>query len=230
MFLTSCVSWYWCVYNTPSTLKQSMFWIGWFFVSVTVADFQTPGTSLHARCSNSDTSSSAATQLASIASLLLRFSLQPSSIPNYQCAWRHLISTFQLPFGEMPISRSALALFIAYSFRSRYAPSTGMTVASRLWVTAITFRAFQIPPKCFMCCKCFTALTKLAFTQIVVFLLHCQFRLTDFHGTSLGRLCPSRQYVPWPSWLFTHWWKLFSLIRRLNLSILNSIFNVFISN
>ena len=93
--------------------------------SLSVADFQTAGTSLHARSSHSDTSSSAAAQLASIASFLLRSSLQPSSIPTYQRAWKlflqFFISTFQLSFRAMPISPSVLALFIAYLFRSQYA-------------------------------------------------------------------------------------------------------------
>lgn len=55
---------------------------------LSVADFQTNGTSLRAQSSHGHTSSSAATELASVGSFLLRSSLQPSSIPTYQHAWR----------------------------------------------------------------------------------------------------------------------------------------------
>ena len=104
--------------------------------SVTVADFQITGTSLHAQSSHGNTSSSAAAELASIASFLLRSGLQPSSIPTYQRAWKlfhqFFVSTFHHPFRALPISPSILALFIAYLFRSQYAPSTVMTYVSCL--------------------------------------------------------------------------------------------------
>ena len=56
--------------------------------SLSVADFQTTGTSLCAQSSHGHTSSSAAAELASVGSFLLCSSLQPSSIPTYQHAWR----------------------------------------------------------------------------------------------------------------------------------------------
>lgn len=70
----------------------------------------------------------AATQLANVASLLLRSSLQPSSIPTYKCAWQlfhqfHKL-IFQSPCGPLPISPPVLALFIAYLFDSHYAVTT----------------------------------------------------------------------------------------------------------
>ena len=99
--------------------------------SLSVAEFQTTGTGLHAQRAYSDTSSSAATELGSIASFLLHSSLQPSSIPTYQCAWKlfHKFydSTFYHPFHALLISPSILALFVAYLFYSRYTPSTVMT-------------------------------------------------------------------------------------------------------
>ena len=55
---------------------------------LSVADFQTTGTSLCAQSSHGHTSSSAAAELASVGSFLLRSCLQPSSIPTYQHAWR----------------------------------------------------------------------------------------------------------------------------------------------
>ena len=101
-----------------------------------VADFQATGTRLHAQRAHSDTSSSAATELGSIASFLLRSSLQPSSIPTYQRAWKlfHKFydSTFHHPFRVMPISPPILALFIVSLFHSQYAPSTVMTYVSCL--------------------------------------------------------------------------------------------------
>ena len=58
--------------------------------SLSVADFQTTGTSLSAQSSHGHTSSSAAAELASVGSFLLRSSLQSSSIPTYQRAWKLL--------------------------------------------------------------------------------------------------------------------------------------------
>ena len=76
--------------------------------SLSVAEFQTTGTSLHAQRAYSDASSSAATELGSIASFLLRSSLQPSSIPTCWRAWRlfheFYDSTFCHPFRALPIS------------------------------------------------------------------------------------------------------------------------------
>ena len=69
-------------------------------------------------------------------SFLLRSSLQPSSIPTYRRAWKlfHKFyhSVFNLPFSALPISPSALALFIAYMFHFHYAPSTVNTYVSAL--------------------------------------------------------------------------------------------------
>ena len=86
--------------------------------------------------SHRDTSASAASQLANIASFLLRSSLQPSSIPTYKRAWKRLhqffANIFQLPFPGLPISPSVLALYVAYLFDKHYAPSTVNTYFSTL--------------------------------------------------------------------------------------------------
>ena len=88
--------------------------------SLPVADFQTTGTSLRAQSSHGHTSSSAAAELASVGSFLLRSSLQPSSIPIYQRAWKLFhyfllfIYLFIYPFRALPSSHSILALLIAY--------------------------------------------------------------------------------------------------------------------
>lgn len=71
-------------------------------------DFQTPGTSFHEPSSHSDTSPSAASQLATIASNLLRSSLQPSSLPVYQRYVSQMLKGFhKVGFrldGRLPIT------------------------------------------------------------------------------------------------------------------------------
>ena len=111
-----------------------------------------PGTSFHAPSTHSDTSPSAASQLATIVSNLLRSSLQPSSLPVYQRAWKRFhqfcSNTFQSPFLALPISPSVLAVFIAFLFRSRYAPSTVMTYVSALG-NCHKLKGFSDPSKVF---------------------------------------------------------------------------------
>ena len=101
-----------------------------------LADLPPAGTALHAPTSNTYSSTSATSQLANVASFLLCSSLQPSSIPTYQRAWKifqqFFNSTFQHPFSGLPISPSVLALFIAYLFNAQYAPSTVTTYVSTL--------------------------------------------------------------------------------------------------
>ena len=101
-----------------------------------LADLPPAGTALHAPTSNTYSSTSATGQLANVASFLLCSSLQPSSIPTYQRAWKifqqFFNSTFQHPFSGLPISPSVLALFIAYLFNAQYAPSTVTTYVSTL--------------------------------------------------------------------------------------------------
>lgn len=79
--------------------------------SLSVADFQTTGTSLHAQSSHGHTSSSAAAELASVASFLLRASLQPSSIPSYQRAWKLFHYFFCIYLSS---SFSSIAYFTFY--------------------------------------------------------------------------------------------------------------------
>ena len=110
--------------------------ISWFIVSPTIADIQAAGTSSCASIPHRDPSVSTATQLESIASFLLHWSLQPSSIPTYQRAWKlfhHFYnSVFQHPCLALPISPSVMALFISYLYNCSYAPSTVNTYISAL--------------------------------------------------------------------------------------------------
>ena len=91
---------------------------------------------------------------------------QPSSIPTYQRAWRlflqFFISTFQLPFRAMPISPSVLALFIAYLFRSQYAPSTVMTYVSALGFCH-KLQGFSDPSKVFYVSQMLKGFNKVGF-------------------------------------------------------------------
>lgn len=66
----------------------------------------------------------------------MKSSLQPSSLPTYKRAWKLLTqflhSTFPGVSATLPISPPNLALFIAYMFDNRYAPSTVTTYVSAL--------------------------------------------------------------------------------------------------
>ena len=106
--------------------------------------------------SHRDTSASAASQLANIASFLLRSSLQPSSIPTYKRAWKlfhqFFANLFQLLFPGLPISLSVLALFIAYLFDKHYAPSTVNTYVSALGFSH-KLMSLPDPTKVFYVCQ-----------------------------------------------------------------------------
>lgn len=83
-----------------------------------------------------DSPVSAASELATIVSTLVKSSLQPSSLPTYKRAWKlynqFLHSPFHgVPMG-LPISPPNLALFIAYLFDHHYAPSTVKSYVSAL--------------------------------------------------------------------------------------------------
>ena len=129
--------------------------------------------------SHRDTSASAASQLANIASFLLRSSLQPSSIPTYKRAWKlfhqFFANLFQLLFPELPISPSVLALFIAYLFNRHYAPSTANTYVSALG-SSHKLMSLSDPTKLFfMYVKCSKDTTKRGFALIVVYQFPFQF-------------------------------------------------------
>ena len=74
--------------------------------------------------------------MAPVISTLLQSSLQPSSLPTYQRAWKlfsqflHIILTSIST--TLPISPPILALFIAYMYDCHYAPSTVTTYVSAL--------------------------------------------------------------------------------------------------
>ena len=99
-------------------------------------DFPTFSTIPYGTRPNRHSSASAASELAPVISSLLRSSLQPSSLPTYQRAWKlfHLFLhvTFPGVLSSFPISPSMLALFIVYMYNHHYAPSTVHTYVSAL--------------------------------------------------------------------------------------------------
>ena len=90
--------------------------------------------------------SSVTTKLANIVSMLIKSSLQPSSVPTYRRAWNlfHLFlsSIFQHAVVTLPISPSRIALFIAYLYDKNYAPSTVNTYVSAI---GYTHKLYQLP-------------------------------------------------------------------------------------
>lgn len=89
---------------------------------------------------------SVTTKLANIVSMLIKSSLQPSSVPTYKRAWNlfHLFlsSVFQHAVVTLPISPSTIALFIAYLYDKNYAPSTVNTYVSAI---GYTHKLYQLP-------------------------------------------------------------------------------------
>ena len=79
---------------------------------------------------------SAASDLGSIVAMLAKSSLQPSSIPTYRRAWRlfyqFLNAIFHSVSKAFPIAPHTLALFIAYMYDKKYAPSTVSSYVSAL--------------------------------------------------------------------------------------------------
>ena len=68
--------------------------------------------------------------------MLAKSSLQPSSIPTYQRAWRlfyqFLTAIFHSESKPFPIAPHTLALFIAFMYNKKYAPSTVSSCVSAL--------------------------------------------------------------------------------------------------
>ena len=68
--------------------------------------------------------------------MLAKSSLQPSSIPTYRRAWRlffqFLNAIFHSDSKAFPIAPHTLALFIAYMYDKKYAPSTVSSYVSAL--------------------------------------------------------------------------------------------------
>ena len=68
--------------------------------------------------------------------MLAKSSLQPSSIPTYRWAWRlfyqFLNAIFHSVGKAFPIAQHTLALFIAYMYDKKYAPSTVSSYVSAL--------------------------------------------------------------------------------------------------
>ena len=122
---------------------------------------------------------SPASELAPVISILLQSSLQPSSLPTYQRAWK-LFSQFLhiiLPSVSttLPISPPVLALFIAYMYDRHYAPSTVTTYVSALGFTATSSQVFLIPPRPFLSFRCLRVMESLGLFSIVGCQLPFQF-------------------------------------------------------
>ena len=102
--------------------------------------------------SNRHPGTSAASELAPIVSTLLRSSLQPSSIPTYQRAWKLSYQVLQSTLPEvstgLPISPPVLALFIAYMYDHHYASATVHTYISALGYSH-KLHGFPDPTKAF---------------------------------------------------------------------------------
>ena len=137
-----------------------------------------------------DSPVSAASELATIVSTLVKSSLQPSSLPTYKRAWKlynqFLHSTFHgVPMG-LPISPPNLALFIAYLFDNHYAPSTVKSYVSALGYSH-KLSGFPTLLKHFLLCKCSRVTVNWAPVWIAGFQLLFQFctkslkLLLDFH-------------------------------------------------
>ena len=89
--------------------------------------------------SDRHTPSLVAAELANVLLLLVKSSLQPSSIPRYQRAWnlyyQFLFHTFPSSYSDKPVPPATLALFIVYLFDQHYAPSTVNTYVSAIGYT-----------------------------------------------------------------------------------------------
>ena len=94
------------------------------------------GPGRHAPIPNSCSPTPATVELAAVISTLLRFSLQPSSLPTYNRAWRLFNQFSEVILGsaviKFPVSPSTLALLIAYLVQRNYAASTVNTYVSAL--------------------------------------------------------------------------------------------------
>ncbi|XP_074629559.1 uncharacterized protein LOC141887177 [Acropora palmata] len=110
------------------------------------------GLSHHGSVSDRHTPSLVAAELANVVLLLVKSSLQPSSIPRYQRAWnlyyQFLFHTFPSSYSDKPVPPATLALFIAYLFDQHYAPSTVNTYVSAIGYTH-KLTNFPDPSNCF---------------------------------------------------------------------------------
>ena len=81
-------------------------------------------------------------KLADLVTSLLKSSLQPSSVPVYRRAWNLFNQVFSSVFQSVdfsfPASLTILALFIAFLYDRRYAPSTVYTVGI-VYVSALGY-------------------------------------------------------------------------------------------
>ena len=107
-----------------------------FFTSIADPKIPSLGASSYGPDTKGHSSLSAASELATIVSTLVKSSLQPSFIPTYKRAWKlfflFLHATLPGVPGTLPVPPPTLALFIAYMFDHKYAPSTVNTYVSAL--------------------------------------------------------------------------------------------------
>lgn len=113
--------------------------------------------------------------------MLLRSSLQPSSIPTYKRVWKlfqkFFFSFFLHACCPIPISPTILALFIAYMFNSHYAPSTVNTYVSAIGYSHKLF-FFLDPTKVFYISQMLRGYGKIGFRldsrlPITLPIFHC---------------------------------------------------------
>ena len=107
--------------------------------------------------SHRDTSASAASQLANIASFLLRYVQSPAFFHTHlQTGMETFPPVFRkftaATISRVPISPSVLALFIAYLFDKHYAPSTVNTYVSALGFSH-KLMSLSDPTKVFYVCQ-----------------------------------------------------------------------------
>ena len=105
-------------------------------ISFTDPEIFSLGATHHGSITNGHPPATAATELGPIVSRLLQASLQPSSVPTYKRAWKHFCKFLGaiLPgtSSTLPLTSPTIALFIAYLFDRKYAPTTVNTYVSAI--------------------------------------------------------------------------------------------------
>ena len=97
--------------------------------------------------------------------MLAKSSLQPSSIPTYRRVWTHfyqfLNTIFQSFSNSFPISPNTLAIFIAYIYNRKYAPSTvsvPMCLLSAIHTNFLVIQILRRPSSSFKCLRSYNKL------------------------------------------------------------------------
>ena len=104
--------------------------------------------------------------MADVVTKLLKPSLQPSSVPIYRRAWnlfRNILSSlFQSVDFALPISSTILALFVAFLYDRKYAPSIVITYVSAISYSHKLF-GFPDPSKVFLIAQMLKGYGKVGF-------------------------------------------------------------------